>query len=108
MKNKCDCYRIEKKRRYTFHPITGQPIGHDIDVGVCNGTKEIDECSCEGDEIRCDFYSEVREKARKEIKKVKKVVTNADNIRSMNDEEMAKFLISKWFIDKVCKNCDGD
>ena len=63
MKNKCDCYHIESKRRHTYHPITGQPIGHDDRVGVCWGTKEIDECSCGGDRAKCDFYPEVRERA---------------------------------------------
>ena len=65
--NKCDCYHIEKKRRYTYHPLTGQPIGHDIEVGVCRGTKEIDECSCGGNRIQCDFYPEVRKEARDSI-----------------------------------------
>ena len=63
MNNKCDCYHKKTKTRYVFHPITGQPIRHDIDVGVCWGTKEMDECSCNGDKTKCNFYSEVREKA---------------------------------------------
>lgn len=65
MKNRCDCYHIESKRRYTYHPITKDPIRHDITVGVCWGTKEINECSCDGDRSKCDFYPEVREKAKK-------------------------------------------
>ena len=67
MKNKCDCYEVVKRRRYTYHPITGQPIGHDVDVGICNGTKERDECRCCGDETQCDFYPDVRKKARKNV-----------------------------------------
>lgn len=66
--SKCDCYYTETKRRYTYNPITGDPIGHDVKVGVCFGTKECDECSCGGDETKCDFYSEVRKKAREERK----------------------------------------
>lgn len=31
--------------------------------GVCNGTKERDACDCGGDERKCDFYPERREKA---------------------------------------------
>lgn len=65
MMDKCDSYHIQKKRWYTHNPITGEYIGHDIDVGVCWGTKETDECSCGGDRIQCDFYPEVRKKARK-------------------------------------------
>ena len=64
MGNKCDCYHIESKRKYTYHPITGEPIRHDIKVGVCWGTKETDECSCGGDETQCDFYPEVRKRGR--------------------------------------------
>lgn len=62
---KCDCYHVESKRKYTFNHITGDPIGYDIDIGVCWGTKECDECSCGGDETKCDFYPEVRENGRK-------------------------------------------
>ena len=91
MKNKCDCYHIESKRRHTYHPITGQLIGHDDRVGVCWGTKEIDECSCGGDRTKCNFYPEVREKAKKELKR-NEIVTNGDNIRSMSDKKLAKFL----------------
>lgn len=145
MENKCDCYRIESKRKYTYNPITRELDRHNITVGVCWGTKEIDECSCGGDRTKCDFYPEVKEKAireqkesnslivtydccppdaptlcvaRKEKDKVrvlntiqgdqafgmycyltgyaelkeKEVTTNADKIRSMNDEELAEFL----------------
>lgn len=67
MKKNCDCYHIESKKQYTYHPITGQPIGHEVRVGVCWGTKETDECNCNGDETMCDFYPEVRDKARKEL-----------------------------------------
>ena len=34
--------------------------------------------------------------------------TNGDKIRSMKDDELAKFLMSNWFTDGVCKNCDGE
>ena len=64
---KCDCYHIESKRKYTSHPITDEPIIHRITAGVCWGTKEIDECSCGGDRTKCDFYPEVREKAKKAL-----------------------------------------
>ena len=60
-KSKCDCYHEKTNRRYTYNPITGQPIGHDIVVGVCWGTKECDECSCGGDEAKCDFYPPKKE-----------------------------------------------
>ena len=62
--NSCGCYHKQRKRRYTFDMFTGQPIGHSVDVGVCWGTKERDECSCGGDMSKCNFYKEVRQKAR--------------------------------------------
>ena len=35
-------------------------------------------------------------------------VTNADNVRSMTDKELASFLMSDWFTKCVCKNCEGE
>ena len=61
---KCDCYHLQPKTRYTYHPLTGSPIPHDIEVGVCWGTRECDECDCAGDRTKCDFYPEVRKKTR--------------------------------------------
>lgn len=92
MKNKCGCYHIQKKRKYIYHPLKGRHIGYDVEVGVCNGTKEVDECSCDGDRTKCDFYSEVREKAKNEFNS-DNAVTNADNIRSMTDEKLAEHLV---------------
>lgn len=42
---KCSCFKIENNK------------------SVCQGTKEKDVCSCNGDKTKCDFYSDVREKA---------------------------------------------
>ena len=64
--NKCRCYHTQNKLRYTYNPITGRTIPHDVEVGVCWGTKETDECNCGGDEAKCDFYPNVREKVKKE------------------------------------------
>ena len=66
MENKCDCYHIQTERRYTYDSHTGQHIGYDVDVGVCWGTKERDQCSCEGNRTQCDFYPKIRESAEKE------------------------------------------
>lgn len=65
---KCSCYETKVEVNYTFHPITKRPIPNKRKVGICNGTKERDQCSCEGDMTRCDFYPEVRKRARDEIK----------------------------------------
>lgn len=98
MKNKCDYYHTQTEKQHTYH-ITGEPIYYDAEVSVCWGTKERDRCSCGGNRIKCDFYPEVREKA-------KKVITNADKIRSVNDKELAKFLSdfhdNKIAMDEIC------
>lgn len=60
---KCSSYHLQPTTRYTYHPLTGRPIAHDVEVGVCWGTKECDQCDCSGDMSQCDFYSEVRKKA---------------------------------------------
>lgn len=101
MKKKCNCYYVYKGKRYTYHPITGQRIVHDVERGICNGTRERDECSCGGDETKCDFYPEIRERAKKELKKV---ITNGDNIRSVNDEQLAELLVYKV----KCTGCNAE
>lgn len=66
----CKCYHAERNF-----------IGK---IGVCWGTKECEACSCGGDESKCDFYEDKRKKATPKT-------TNADRIRAMSDEELAKF-----------------
>lgn len=70
--NKCDCYHTRTKTTYldpaSIAHITGKwPKNNGViekEVGECWGTKEREECSCGGDRTRCDFYPEVREKAK--------------------------------------------
>lgn len=62
MKNKCDCY-YEDRYLADYTPLM-KPIYKT--VTRCNGTRERDECSCGGDRTKCDFYPEVREKAKRE------------------------------------------
>lgn len=40
-------------------------------IGRCNGTKERDECRCGGNPVKCDFYPEIREKARRQTQEYK-------------------------------------
>lgn len=46
--NICDCFKHEYGYAYS---------------GRCSGTKEMDWCSCGGDETKCNFYPEKRKKA---------------------------------------------
>ena len=53
----CDCYNVRIDRIY----------GNEVKYGVCLGTKEVDRCSCDGDESKCDFYPEKRKAAEKKM-----------------------------------------
>ena len=44
--SKCDCYQVYDKWVYLLNPYTGIPEKHVNVVGVCWGTKEVDECDC--------------------------------------------------------------
>lgn len=49
----CSCYE-QVQSRYCGMPLT---------LHVCNGTKEREECTCYGEEAKCDFYPEKRNEA---------------------------------------------
>ena len=59
---KCSCYDYKIERHYAYDAF-GKPESYGIKVPICNGTKERDTCSCNGDRCKCDFYPHVREKA---------------------------------------------
>lgn len=41
-------------------------------------------------------------------KYINNAYTNADHIREMNDKELAEFLMSEWFGDRICFYCEGE
>ena len=57
MKNKCSCYEV--RTRKTYDPALCWMFPEKY--GVCLGTKECEECNCEGNEWNCDFYPEKRQ-----------------------------------------------
>ena len=84
---KCDCYHIQTKRQYTYNSITSNPIGHDVDIGVCWGVNEIEECSCGGDRTKCDFYPEICHKAQKDQEpKFGEWISVDDRLPNKNEE----------------------
>lgn len=101
---KCSCY-IEDRQLADYTPLM-KPIYKT--VSLCFGTRERDECSCGGDRTKCDFYPDVREKAKKELVKT---ITNADRIRTMTDDELADFFFEspevEFGICYYCKNFGG-
>lgn len=53
---KCDCWYRETYEKWDVWRQLHLPA----ERHVCNGTKEREECSCGGDESKCDFYPEKR------------------------------------------------
>lgn len=107
--NKCSCYFTEEKYKI-YYPFNRY---HLVTVGRCNGTKERDECSCNGDKTKCDFYPEVREKVLKEqensktcslCKNDKKFKINS--ISTMNcTSSYAKFDLGRIEDIRFCPRC---
>ena len=86
---KCDCYREGIKAEPRYSQYTGAYVGAvDVKYEYCVGTKEIDECSCNGDRTKCDFYPEIREKAVKEQKTVSGI-------------PVSRRVLSDWYISSV-------
>lgn len=56
--NKCECY---EERELMDSYLYDRRL-----IGICNGTKERDRCRCGGNPVKCDFYPEKREKARRQ------------------------------------------
>ena len=59
-KKLCDCYHTKMKEYRLYNPLNGKPIRKEYEIGVCNGTRECEECKCGGDKKKCDFHEEVR------------------------------------------------
>lgn len=59
--DKCNCYHTIETLHYNTSLC---PHSYYKTIGVCWGTKEREECSCGGDETKCDFYPEKRAAAQ--------------------------------------------
>lgn len=57
--NKCYCY--------ITCPVT--PIEGCKSLNHCRATKNYEVCTCEGDELKCDFFPQVRERALEILRK---------------------------------------
>ena len=60
MNNKCECY--EEREVIDYYSLNSDRKL----IGICNGTKERDRCSCDGNPAKCDFYPEIKEKAHRQ------------------------------------------
>ena len=63
-------------------------------VPRCRGTKECDVCSCGGDESKCDFYPEKREKAISE-----------NNLSKKTAEQITGIMIKDMKMPNDCIEC---
>lgn len=72
---KCDCYHWREEYTYdTFDPMISGDRKFVKIIGECWGTKEKDRCNCKGDRTKCDFYANVRNKAKEELRKEKEKI----------------------------------
>ncbi len=51
---KCSCWESSFKTKYE------DGFNYTVPIQICNGTKEREECSCNGDIKKCNFYDEKR------------------------------------------------
>ena len=54
----CNCW--EQRAKY----VIGDNYSYAQAVGICNGTKERKECTCDGDTTKCNFYPEKRKEKK--------------------------------------------
>lgn len=72
----CECYRTRNK--YSGSNIT--------QVGYCIGTKDCEDCSCGGDELKCNFYEYIRERARAHASSTVDVLTYSSATKEVTKE----------------------
>lgn len=65
----------------------------DATCGYCIGTKDCESCSCGGNELKCNFYEHIRERALLEqVKSAKPTITAASPI---NQDTLIRRLIDR-------------
>lgn len=90
------------KKCYCYDAIS---IGSTSIKNICNGTRELEECSCGGDPSKCDFYPEKRVVANKS--KIKSTTIYYAHHRWKYGTEIEKYeldLIGRYFPHAVIFN----
>lgn len=110
--NKCECY--EEREVIDYYSLNSDRRL----ISICNGTKERDECYCKGNRAKCDFYSEVREKALKHYEEENKKLKNEKTRKYIIDilkyylntnEENGVVYVPKFIIEKLIEELkDGN
>ena len=96
--NKCECYEErEVIDDYSFN------FDRRL-IGICNGTKERDRCLCSGNPVKCDFYPEIREKARRQTQEYRDT-KELEFYRTWIEEHQLKNLVERNFEEWFNENC---
>lgn len=101
MTNNCECY--EEREVIDYYSLNSDRRL----IGICNGTKERDGCSCKGNRTKCDFYPEVRAAAKKESKEYKdkkELEFYRWWIEKHNLSAEATIAFGRWFRDENISN----
>ena len=91
MENCCSCYHTEPKTEYRYD-TRGNCVTYEHTIGKCWGTKECEECFCKGDRSKCDYYSDIKAKAQKEVMENSKEyeITKAIELLTKNGYKVSK------------------
>lgn len=85
---KCKYYDsfIEQQLRYTKY---GDTYHEAVLCGRCTGTKETERCYCRGDESRCDFYPDIKQRAVE----AKKAFLERE-LKQLKPEDVKRFVLA--------------
>lgn len=72
--------------------VTGTNCSYCQQVQICNGTKEREECSCNGDKSKCNFYPENRKEKKMTTLEMMKQATLDGKTYKANDMRYNTFL----------------
>lgn len=89
---KCKCWQEENAAR----PFAS---------GRCSGTKELDLCDCGGDETKCDFYPEKRNKALEEKGKLKPCPFCGHEKLKITKKRSGNYRRTGDYIQIICNKC---
>lgn len=98
MENKCNCYVEE--RHLTHYTVPRNP--NYKTVSRCYGTKEREECSCGGDETKCNFYPEKRAAAQ-----ARKATEDLDKNKKYTYEETKEQFLMAWNTNAYINMCES-
>lgn len=91
--NLCDCYHEREEKHYFTDFERGVRFAEGLPnkeyeirkVPYCAGTKECEICKCNGDRIKCDFYEDVRRKAKSNQLKKSNLKRALENLETLID-----------------------